>query len=181
LSSTSDAAQWLEREIGVGGVFTKEQLRAAFPGVTQIDRRVRDLRERGWIIDTRRQDPTLRQTEMRLVTIGTLVRPARAVTSKARREAMLEWGYICCLCGAQGSTFYEDAKHVRVVLNVEEIPGKKGALVPVCLRCSPTIEALAEVELSVDEPVAGAARLTSSEWRRASLLRLLSHLTEPGK
>lgn len=172
MSSTSDAAQWLEQSVGVGGVFTKEQLRAAFPGVTQIDRRVRDLRERGWVIDTRRQDPTLGQTEMRLVTIGTLERPPRTVSSKDRREVLIAWAFSCCLCGAQGSSCYEDAKHVRVQLVVRELPGTVETLVPVCLRCSPTVIELSDVEPAIEGPVADAVRLTSEEWRRACLMRV---------
>lgn len=38
------AALWLLDEIGEGNSFTKEQVREAFPGVSQADRRIRDLR-----------------------------------------------------------------------------------------------------------------------------------------
>src|SRR5262245_39376762 len=68
--ATKRAALWLASEVGEGGVFTKGQLRDAFPGVTQIDRRVRDLRREGWIINTRREDVMLELDEQRLVHIG---------------------------------------------------------------------------------------------------------------
>lgn len=174
----SGAAQWLERLCGIGGVFAKEQLRAAFPGVTQIDRRVRDLREREWVIDTRRQDPTLGQTEMGLVASGSWERPTGVVTPRERREVFVAWAYSCSLWGAQGWSCFEDAKHVRVQLAVRQLPEKADGLVPVCIRCSPTIAELSVVEVIVDGPVAAAARLAGQEWRWASLLRLQAHLLE---
>lgn len=179
MSSTSDAARWLEDSVGVGGIFTKEQLRVAFPGVTQIDRRVRDLRERGWVIDTRRQDPTLGQTEMRLVTIGGLAKPASSVSSKDRRDTLVSWAYMCCLCGAPGSSSYADAKHVRVQLVVTRVPNRSDVLVPTCLRCAPSIAELHEVSPAANEAVQQAASLSADEWRRACLTRLAERLTEP--
>ncbi|MDQ0685646.1 hypothetical protein QFZ56_004609 [Streptomyces achromogenes] len=64
------AAAWLLQEVGEGGTFTKERLRADFPGIAQIDRRVRDLRDYGWIINTSREDPGLGQAEQRFVKRG---------------------------------------------------------------------------------------------------------------
>jgi hypothetical protein len=43
-------ALWLVSEIGEGNSFTKEQHRAAFSGIAQADRRLRDLRDHGWVI-----------------------------------------------------------------------------------------------------------------------------------
>lgn len=40
-------ALWLHSEVPVGSSFTKAQLRDAFPGVEQVDRRMRDLRASG--------------------------------------------------------------------------------------------------------------------------------------
>lgn len=64
------AALWLATEVGEGNVYTKEQLNAAFPGVSQIDRRVRDLRDRGWVIATNRDDALLAPHESRFVRAG---------------------------------------------------------------------------------------------------------------
>ena len=179
MSSTSAAAEWLQNSVGVGGVFTKEQLRAAFPGVTQIDRRVRDLRERGWVIDTRRQDPTLGQSEMRLVHIGGLTKPSNPINSKDRRDALVNWAYSCSLCGAQGSSIYSDAKHVRVQLVVTRVPGRPDLLVPVCLRCKPSVLKLEDGLSPVDEAVRQAASLDADQWRLACLARVARHLAEP--
>ncbi|MFI9026242.1 hypothetical protein [Streptomyces sp. NPDC053560] len=64
------AAAWLLQEVGEGEPFTKAELRAAFPDIAQIDRRVRDLRDYGWIIDTSREDPKLSQDKQRFVKRG---------------------------------------------------------------------------------------------------------------
>ncbi|MFE7588361.1 hypothetical protein ACFU6K_03100 [Kitasatospora sp. NPDC057512] len=52
-------ALWLLDEVGEGNVFTLEQVRAAFPGAAQVDRRLRDLRDDGWEIETSRTQVSL--------------------------------------------------------------------------------------------------------------------------
>ncbi|GAA3056159.1 hypothetical protein GCM10020000_43130 [Streptomyces olivoverticillatus] len=64
------AALWLEAEVGEGEIFKKNKLREAFPEDSQIDRRVRELRDYGWQIDTSRDDPSLKQDEQRYVKKG---------------------------------------------------------------------------------------------------------------
>ncbi|PWS49968.1 hypothetical protein DLE01_21040 [Streptomyces sp. FT05W] len=64
------AALWLVTVVGEGNVFTRDQLRAAFPGVEQIDRRLRDLRDHGWVIATNRDEPFLDPHETRFVRAG---------------------------------------------------------------------------------------------------------------
>ncbi|MGW5116466.1 hypothetical protein ACWEQ8_13715 [Streptomyces noursei] len=64
------AALWLVAEVGEGNVYTKDQLQAAFPGVAQVDRRVRDLRNHGWVIATNRDDVLLAPHETRFVRAG---------------------------------------------------------------------------------------------------------------
>ncbi|MER8068208.1 MULTISPECIES: hypothetical protein [Streptomyces] len=64
------AALWLVAEVGEGNVYTRDQLQAAFPGVAQVDRRVRDLRSHGWVIATNRDDVLLAPHETRFVRAG---------------------------------------------------------------------------------------------------------------
>lgn len=64
------AALWLIQEVGIGNTFTKEQLREAFPGVAQADRRVRDLRAFGWVLDTNVSDASLTSEEQRFSSRG---------------------------------------------------------------------------------------------------------------
>ncbi len=61
---------WLVTEVRVGNTFTKAQLRDAFPGVEQVDRRMRDLRQHGWKIDTNKEDASLTPNELRFVQAG---------------------------------------------------------------------------------------------------------------
>lgn len=175
MSSLSGAAQWLVENVGVDGVFTKEDLRRAFPGVAQIDRRVRDLRARGWIIHTRREDPRLLQSEMRLVVIGGLESPESPVSSRARKEALISSAFTCMLCGADGSGVYSDARHQRVLLTVRAVDGMPRPIV-VCGRCR---NALSEVMMKSDNlssSARSAADLSEEEWAAACRARLIGRL-----
>src|SRR5579871_6280697 len=80
LGTMKRAALWLVDVVGEGGTFTKTQLREAFPDVAQIDRRMRDLRDYGWQIDTNREDADLGPSEQRFVERGAEVWvPGKAV------------------------------------------------------------------------------------------------------
>ncbi|MBG0819404.1 hypothetical protein HS048_01315 [Planomonospora sp. ID91781] len=114
LGTMKRAALWLVQVIGVGNSFTKEQLREAFPGVTQIDRRTRDLRDFGWKINTSREDLTLEANEQRFVAMGEPVwEPGKAtkkasasITAAQRRELLARDDYMCRSCGiAAGQPF----------------------------------------------------------------------------
>lgn len=114
LSTMKRAALWLVSEIGEGAVFTKEQLRDAFPGVSQIDRRMRDLRDYGWKISTNREDASLSAHEQRFAKRGidvwvpgkAIKTEADALTATRRRQIMARDGYFCRSCGiAQGEAF----------------------------------------------------------------------------
>ncbi|NED80912.1 hypothetical protein G3I76_12555, partial [Streptomyces sp. SID11233] len=59
-------ALWLVSVVGEGNPFTKTELRTAFPDESQIDRRLRDLRDWGWVIHNSRDDESLRPEEQRL-------------------------------------------------------------------------------------------------------------------
>ncbi len=170
MSSLEDAAAWLKKHVGAGGVFTKEALRSAFPTVTQIDRRVRDLRSCGWVIHTRREDPTLSAAEMRLVAVGSLSRPPEQVSAKERRKALLLAAYSCVLCGAAGGSTYPDAQHVRVTLQVVKT-GNGGGLVACCSRCRADLENLMQEEFELSPGAANAADLSSDEWSLACRAR----------
>jgi hypothetical protein len=177
MSTLAAAAAWLANQVGEGGVFTKADLRVAFPDVTQIDRRVRDLRACGWIIHTRREDPTLGASEMRVVSIGGTARVRDAVSPDVRRATLLRSAYACVFCGAQGGTTYPDAMHVRVVLQVIRPAGWE-KLLACCTRCRAVGD-----ELSIDSGansanVHAAAALSSLDWAAACRLRLLHRAVE---
>jgi hypothetical protein len=118
-------ALWLISEVGVGNSFTKEQHRAAFPGIAQADRRLRDLRTDGWVIHTSSEDVSLNSEEQRFVSIGAAVwnrgaqkKADNVLTAKMRREAFAESDHQCRVCGIAGGEKYPDAPHMSAVLSV---------------------------------------------------------------
>ncbi|ASR33652.1 hypothetical protein BAY61_00105 [Prauserella marina] len=114
--SMARGALWLVQEIGINGIFTKSDVREAFPEVSQIDRRLRDLRDYGWQIDTHREDPELKQDEQRLVQVGAEVwvpgqakaKPKTSVTAAQRKKVMEADGWLCRSCGLAGGDIYDD-------------------------------------------------------------------------
>ena len=108
-------ALWLASEIREGGIFTKAQLRAAFPNIEQVDRRMRDLRPEGWEILTFQQDRSLEPDELRLKTMGGSVwergyrsKANASVSEKERQAIFLADDYQCVICGIAGGEEYPD-------------------------------------------------------------------------
>ncbi|MFC9894453.1 hypothetical protein ACFVMC_12220 [Nocardia sp. NPDC127579] len=108
------AALWLVHEVGVGQLFTKAQLREAFPETSQIDRRMRDLRDFGWRIDTNREDPALEAHEQRFVKQGEAVwepgkatrKPGTTVSAADRHALLMRDGHKCRSCGIGPGELY---------------------------------------------------------------------------
>ncbi|MET7611367.1 hypothetical protein ABZX97_09685 [Streptomyces seoulensis] len=147
LGTMKRAALWLVTVVGEGNVFTKEDVKTVFPGVSQADRRVRDLRDYGWQIDTNREDAALGQHEQRFVRQGVPVwepgkgtRPSTAITQTQRREVLARDGHFCRSCGiAPGEIYagtYESAQ-LDIARRVVRRPGGGEAveLVAECNRC----------------------------------------------
>lgn len=119
-------ALWLLGEIGIGNVFTKEQHRQAFPGVSQADRRLRDLRPLGWIIHTNLEDATLNSSEQRFVAAGLPIwKPSSRyghglpnLTAKQRREIFAGADYQCTVCGIAGGESYPDSPWMSATLSI---------------------------------------------------------------
>ncbi len=119
-------ALWLLTDIGEGNTFTKEDVRTAFPGVAQADRRIRDLRKYGWVIRASTEDATLSTEEQRFVSPGVevwlpkarqAVKPG-ALTAKQRRDIMAADGYQCTACGIAGGETYQDSVLMTAVLSI---------------------------------------------------------------
>lgn len=139
-------ALWLASEVGAGGSFTKADLRDAFPGVEQVDRRMRDLRAEGWIIATYREDRSLASDELRLVELGGKVweRGYRSKTStpsisdKQRQDVFAADGFVCVHCGIGGGEPYPDDRLRTAKLTIARAqPTDDGwpRLATVCDRC----------------------------------------------
>ncbi|MFD7303244.1 hypothetical protein ACFV83_20305 [Streptomyces pharetrae] len=150
LGTKARVALWLIQEVKENGTFTKADLRAAFPDVAQIDRRMRDLRDHGWEIATSREDPTLRQQEHRFRTRGADVWiPGQAkapvhkgsITNAQRAKVFQDDGHLCRICGVTGGETYRDGGLEQAVLNVARRPviqldgSVEHQLVTECQRC----------------------------------------------
>jgi hypothetical protein len=137
-------ALWLHEVVRPGGVFTKAQLRGAFPNVEQVDRRMRDLRTEGWVIHTNSQDVSLDPDELRLVSVGGRVweRSYRSaalstIPDAERRAVMLRDNFACVFCGISTGETYVDDPGRAAVLTVDRgrEPRQVGSLRTVCARC----------------------------------------------
>ncbi|MGX1759673.1 hypothetical protein ACWIG5_22630 [Streptomyces lydicus] len=130
-------------------VFTKAELREAFPETSQIDRRMRDLRDRGWRIATNREDKTLDPSEQRFVEMGAEVwkkgqtkagSGTAAISRNRRREVMADDGNLCRICGIAGGGEYEGSlENAQLDIARREVrkPGGEVVteLVTECRRC----------------------------------------------
>nr|BFE66238.1 hypothetical protein GCM10020063_107640 [Dactylosporangium thailandense] len=148
LGTMKRAALWLVQVVGEGEIFTKNELRDAFPDVSQIDRRMRDLRQFGWKIDTNREDVSLTASEQRFVRIGQLVwEPGKAtpeksatITASQRHEVLMRDGYKCRSCGiGPGETYTgtEATSQLDVARRPVRLPdgSTRTQLVIECNRC----------------------------------------------
>ncbi|MFD0800652.1 hypothetical protein ACFQZU_04875 [Streptomonospora algeriensis] len=143
------AALWLVQEVGEGNVFTKEELRAAFPEKTQIDRRVRELRKHGWTINTSKEEPALEANEQRFVEQGKPVwekgqatlSQGESVSASERRRVFNRDGNMCRSCGISAGESYVDDEFSNAQLTIarRKVFGPEGEttveLVTECDRC----------------------------------------------
>lgn len=143
-------ALWLLQVVGEGGTFTKNQLREVFPGVSQVDRRIRDLRDYGWVMHSSTEEASLLAEEQRFVKAGVAVwdpqerrnaAPRKAISNKERKAVLARDGYMCTLCGIAGAEPYRDDPVMTAVLSVSQrkVRTIEGAetqfLVTECNRC----------------------------------------------
>lgn len=143
-------ALWLVQEIGVGNPFTKEDIRQAFPGVAQADRRIRDLRDYGWTLYTRIEDASLSLGQTRFVAQGAAIwnatdrraaNVAKGISNKERAIAMARDDYMCTVCGISGADEYPDDRTQSAVLVVSRRTcvhpdgSEVSALATECTRC----------------------------------------------
>ncbi|GAB3159888.1 HNH endonuclease [Microbispora hainanensis] len=150
LGSRIRVALWLLEVIGEGNTFTKEQLHDAFPGITTIDRRLRELREDGWVIDSDRTLSHLGASEMLLTRAGEpiwepgrvqLRRFKRFSAPQLRQKVLERDSYSCVHCGLSSVEGPTEAP-VNVVLELAHVvPLAAGGsddldnLITLCANC----------------------------------------------
>lgn len=181
LGTMKRAALWLVTVVGEGEVFTKEALREAFPGVSQVDRRMRDLRDFGWVIHTNREAGDLDSHEQRFVRQGipvwepgkaTRPRGTTAIGAGKRREVLAGDGNMCRSCGITPGSYYEgtyEAAQLDIARRQVRRPDGTTAqqLITECQRCRlgarDLVADLGAVLRSV-EALPPEDRSTLSEW-----------------
>lgn len=171
-------ALWLVQVVGEGNTFTKNQLRDAFPGVSQVDRRIRDLRDYGWVVYSSAEDASLLREDQRFVSAGVPVwdpkarranAPEKAISTKERQAVLARDGYMCTLCGIAGGESYPDDDIMTAVLSVSrrmvtlDDGRPRQVLVTECKRCR---SGDAPAPLAVGEVVTAAADLDPGDLRR---------------
>ncbi|MFE0535875.1 hypothetical protein ACFW20_17835 [Streptomyces nigra] len=176
-------ALWLLQVVGEGKTFNKEQVRNAFPGISQADRRIRDLRDYGWVLLTSSDDATLAAEDQRFVKAGVPVwdpvarraaAPDKTVSNKEKQAVMARDDYMCTICGISGGESYLDDSNQTAVLSVTRrqtiLPdGRERVLLTTeCKRCRAGGDGQAA---RADEVLAEIQALDSGERRR--LLRWL--------
>ncbi|MFF7688001.1 hypothetical protein ACFZB6_17790 [Streptomyces syringium] len=147
LGTMKRAALWLVAVVGEGHTFTKAQLREAFPDTAQIDRRMRDLRDFGWQINTNREDAELEAHEQRFVVQGAPVwepgkatKTSTAISAPQRRQIYARDSHICRSCGITTGQSYEGSQEgVQLDIARREVIQADGSkaveLVTECKRC----------------------------------------------
>lgn len=133
------------------------------PGREQVDRRMRSLREVGWIIDTSAEDNTLANEELRVVKVGDHPwvegykwPPQSRVSNKVRRAVFDRDGNRCVVCGiAAGEMYPDDRKFAKMTLGHLIPKGRKGTnelanLRTECQRCNETSRHLTGTPVDAD-------------------------------
>ncbi len=174
-------ARWLANQVGEGNVFTSQQLRQAVSGRSQVDRRMRDLRKFGWVIEETRDSPELRPGELRLARIGIPVwdpaarRQANppAVSNKLRKEVLFRDNHACVRCGAAAGEYFSDMPTVKVRLTLAHTyPGSlraavgAGDFVTACQRCNEAVQQQTDNYLNAEQVIARIRQLGLRDKQR---------------
>jgi 5-methylcytosine-specific restriction endonuclease McrA len=115
--------------VGTNNMFTKMDLLEAVSGVAQADRRMRDLREMGWIIENYKTNPQLRPEQYLVRKIGTRIdlgerRPStvrKSITGPKRLRVLERDGHTCQICGITAAMNYVDEPDRQAVMTVGHI------------------------------------------------------------
>lgn len=169
--------------VGEGGKFTKLNMLEAVPGVAQADRRMRDLRSMGWVIDNYKINPNLSPDQYLLRTIGTRVdlgeKPdvqRKTITGAKRRRILDRDGHVCQSCFTAGGEEFADAPGRRATLTIGHIvPVARGGtdddsnLRAECQRCNDEARDNTDNPPDADEVLTQASRGSRKDKRQLYL------------
>ncbi|WP_311317013.1 hypothetical protein [Streptomyces sp. CEV 2-1] len=173
------AALWLVAVVGEDGTFTKEDVKNAFPGISQADRRVRDLRDYGWRIATHREDATLGQHQQRFVAQGQPVwergkatKESSSITDTQRRKVLTADGNRCRSCGITPGQIYADSfetAQIDIARRKVKLPNGTASVqhIAECNRCrvgGRSLEADLGAVLGDVSKLGGLQRQTLTDW-----------------
>lgn len=159
---------YLINHVGVGGVFTMQEIREAIPNVSQIDRRMRELRQTipPWVIRSAQSDASLALNTYRLDVIGG-EEMAKLPSSKVRREVFESSSHRCQVCGIGVGEEYREYPGELARLQLGHwVPleqggsaTSKGNLRAECHRCNGGIRNLTGLSVTAESVEARALAL----------------------
>ncbi len=135
LSSKVRVALYLYDEVGEGNRFNKSDMRLALPGIEQIDRRMRELREVGWVIRNYKDSPVLAPNELLLERVGDHVwtpgyrNPnADRINNALKRQVFDRDNNQCRVCGIAAGETYPDRPDLTARLTIGHLipKGRQG-------------------------------------------------------
>lgn len=143
LPSRSRVALYLCQEVGLGEKFTMQSVREALPGIDEVDRRMRELREVGWKITTYRDRTDLAPSELRLEEIGDKVwepgyrrLKSESINARVRRKIFDRDDNRCVVCGIGAGEEYPamPGRYARMTIGHLVPKGRQGWNDPSNLR-----------------------------------------------
>lgn len=194
LSSRVRVALYLHHEVGEGHRFYKTDMRTALPGIEQVDRRMRELRELGWVIRNYKDSPTLLPNELLLERVGSriwekgLALPsASRVSSALKRQVLDRDSNRCVVCGVAAGEPYPERPDLRARLTIGHLvpKGRLGwndldNLRTECALCNETARHLTQSPVDVDLLKARVKELPRAEHAKLAgwVLSDRRHFTE---
>lgn len=154
--TTKRIAAYLWFNVEVGSLFTMAEVRKAanIEQQTQSDRRMRELREQGWVVAGYKDEKDLPRDTYRLKARGKRLwvgeRIERDVISnKLRREVFARDNNTCVICGVVAGEPYPDLPSVKARMTVgHRVPNQRLGTATLdnvqteCARCNETIRNL---------------------------------------
>lgn len=150
-------AAWMRFCVGVDGEFTIREARVALgDGVVQnsaehFNRRLRKLREDGWVLDTAKDDGTIRAGYYRVQVCGWDPSQGDRVTKPktsngVRRRVFERDGRRCVICGVASGELYSDRTRRAAITVGHRVPNNRGGsaedldnLQTECTRCNESV------------------------------------------
>jgi hypothetical protein len=147
-------------------------------GVTQADRRLRDLRAYHWTILASTEDASLLAEEQRFVRAGVPVwdaaarraaAPQNTISAKEKQAVLSRDDFMCTVCGISGGEAYPDDPTQTGVLSVSRRPTllpdgrERVMLITECKRCRAGSDGSAA---RADEVLAAIEALDDDDRRR---------------